>query len=202
MIFVKNLILKDLYIMKRWIFIIPIYLIMTLILNNGIEALGYSSPLALVLSISIIVTYNDDKSKGSFITNSLPVTRKEIIISKYIVLNLFIIFTVFSILLINYITHFKFSNLCTMNLNFKNILSFTFLSNIICAIIIPLYYSINNINILLILLLPLLFSLNSISRYLMPKLNFLNPISIVLFLLIMYSSMYSSIRLFENKDLE
>ncbi|NME95630.1 ABC-2 transporter permease [Clostridium cochlearium] len=197
----KNLILKDLYIMKRWIFIIPICLIMILVLNNGIEALGYSSPLALVLSISIIVTYNDDKSKGSFITNSLPVTRKEIIISKYIVLNLFIIFTVFSILLINYITHFKFSNLCTMNLNFKNILSFTFLSNIICAIIIPLYYSINNINILLILLLPLLFSLNSISRYLMPKLNFLNPISIVLFLLIMYSSMYSSIRLFENKDI-
>lgn len=84
----------------------------------------------------------------------------------------------------------------------KKYTSFIFLPNIICAIIIPLYYSINNINILLILLLPLLFSLDSISRYLIPKLNFLNPISIVLFLLIMYSSMYSSIRLFENKDLE
>ena len=56
----KNLILKDLYIMKRWIFIIPIYLIMILVLNNGIEALGYFIPLALVLGISIIVTRNDD----------------------------------------------------------------------------------------------------------------------------------------------
>lgn len=198
----KNLILKDLYIMKRWIFIIPIYLIMTLILNNGIEALGYFIPLALVLGISIIVTCNDDEKKSSFIINSLPVNRREIIISKYIVLNLIIIFIAFSIILIHYTTHFKFSNLCTINLSLKDILSFIFLSNIICAIIIPLYYSINNINILLILLLPLLFSLNAISSNLLPKLNFINPISIVLFLLIMYSSMYSSIRLFENKDIE
>ncbi|MDU1442379.1 MAG: ABC-2 transporter permease [Clostridium cochlearium] len=193
----KNLILKDLYIIKQWLFVIPILLAIVLVLNNNIESLD----LALSITISIRLIYNDDKSKGSFITNSLPVTRKEIIISKYIVLNLFIIFTAFSILLINYITYSKFPNLCTMNLNLKNILSFIFLPNIICAIIIPLYYSINNINILLILL-PLLFSLDSISRYLIPKLNFLNPISIVLFLLIMYSSMYSSIRLFENKDLE
>ncbi|MBE6063936.1 MAG: ABC-2 transporter permease [Clostridium cochlearium] len=198
MIFVKNLILKDLYIIKQWLFVIPILLAIVLVLNNNIESLD----LALSITISIRLIYNDDKSKGSFITNSLPVTRKEIIISKYIVLNLFIIFTAFSILLINYITYSKFPNLCTMNLNLKNILSFIFLPNIICAIIIPLYYSINNINILLILLLPLLFSLDSISRYLIPKLNFLNPISIVLFLLIMYSSMYSSIRLFENKDIE
>lgn len=194
----KNLILKDLYIIKQWLFVIPVLLAIVLVLNNNIEGLD----LGLSIAISIRLIYNDDKSKAGFIINSLPVTRKEIIISKYIVLNLFIIFTAFSILLINYITHFKFPNLCTINLSLKDMLSFIFLPNIICAIIIPLYYSINNINILLILLLPLLSSLDSISRYLMPKLNFLNPISIVLFLLIMYSSMYSSIRLFENKDLE
>ncbi|BDR63685.1 ABC-2 transporter permease [Clostridium tetani] len=198
----KNLILKDLYIMKRWIFAIPIYLIIALILNNGIEALGYFIPLALSIAISIRLIYNDDKIKGSFIINSLPITRKEIIISKYIILSLLIIFIAFSIILINYITYFKFSNLCTINLSLKDILSFIFLSNIICAITIPLYYSINNINILLLALLPLFFSLNPISTYLIPKLNFLNPISIVLFLLIMYSSMHSSIRLFENMDIE
>lgn len=198
----KNLILKDFYIMKRWIFVIPISLIVILVLNNGIEGLGYSSPLTLVFAISIIVTCNDDEKKSSFIINSLPVNRREIIISKYIVLNLIIIFIAFSIILIHYITHFKFPNLCTVNLNLKDMLSFIFLSNIMCAIIIPLYYSINNMDISLLLLLPLFFSLNSISAYLIPKLNFFNPISIVLFLLIMYLSMYSSIRLFENKDIE
>lgn len=118
----KNLILKDLYIIKQWLFVIPILLAIVLVLNNNIESLD----LALSIAISIRLIYNDDKSKGSFITNSLPVTRKEIIISKYIVLNLFIIFTAFSILLINYITYSKFPNLCTMNLNLKNILPLYF----------------------------------------------------------------------------
>lgn len=194
----KNLILKDLYIMKRWIFITPIFFIIVLVLNNSIETLD----LVLSIGISIKLISNDDEKKSSFIINSLPVTQREIIISKYIVLNLIIIFIAFSIILIYYITHFKFPNLCTINLNLKDMLSFIFLSNIICAIIIPLYYSINNINVLLLTLLPILFSLDHISTYLIPKLNFLNPISIVLFLLIMYSSIHSSIRLFENKDIE
>ncbi|AVP55595.1 hypothetical protein DP130_00010 [Clostridium tetani] len=198
MIFVKNLILKDLYIIKQWVFLIPIFLAIALVLNNGTVSLA----LALSIAISIRLIYNDDKIKGSFIINSLPVTRKEIIISKYIVSNLLIIFIAFSIILIHYITYFKFPNLYTMNLSLKNILSFIFLSNIICAIIIPLYYSINNINILLLILFPLFFSPYHISTYLIPKLNFLNPIGIVLFLLIMYSSMHSSIRLFESMDIE
>ncbi|KHO39761.1 ABC-2 transporter permease [Clostridium tetani] len=194
----KNLFLKDLYIIKQWVFLIPIFLAIALVLNNGTVSLA----LALSIAISIRLIYNDDKIKGSFIINSLPVTGREIIISKYIILNLIIIFIAFSIILIHYITHSKFPNLCTAILNLKDILSFIFLSNIICAIIIPLYYSINNINIFLLILLPLFFSLDPISTYLIPKLNFLNPISIVLFLLIMYSSMHSSIRLFESMDIE
>lgn len=198
----KNLILKDFYIIKQWLSIIPIFLIIALALNNGIETLGYFIPLALVFALSIRLLYNDDEKKSSFIINSLPVTGREIIISKYIILNLIIIFIAFSIILIYYITYFKFPNLCTMILSLKDILSFIFLSNIICAIIIPLYYSINNINVLLLTLLPILLSLDRISTYLIPKLNFLNPIGIVLFLLIMYSSIHSSIRLFESRDIE
>ncbi|CDI50031.1 ABC-2 transporter permease [Clostridium tetani] len=87
----KSLILKDLYNIRHNIKSLPLILAIltvTLILQNGVS--GYTSMCVLVCGMMFITTFNlDNISKWNKYAVAMPISRKDIVVSKYVMLFIF-----------------------------------------------------------------------------------------------------------------
>ncbi|MFJ8352449.1 ABC-2 transporter permease [Bacillus paramycoides] len=87
----KQLILKEFFLQKKmfpFYFLIPILSIF----RNSVEPMGIAIGLFMTCSMIIYISfYYEEKSKTEKVLVSLPITRKEIVIAKYISSTLFII---------------------------------------------------------------------------------------------------------------
>ncbi|MEK7014954.1 ABC-2 transporter permease [Bacillus sp. FSL R9-9410] len=87
----QQLILKDFFLQKK---MFPFYFLITIlsIFRNSVEPMGIAIGLFVTCSTIIYISfYYEEKSKTGKVLVSLPITRKEIVIAKYISTTLFII---------------------------------------------------------------------------------------------------------------
>lgn len=87
----QQLILKEFFLQKKmfpFYFLIPILSIF----KNSVDPMGVAIGLFITCSTIIYISfYHEEKSKTEKVLVSLPITRKEIVIAKYISSSLFII---------------------------------------------------------------------------------------------------------------
>ncbi|KGI40600.1 ABC-2 transporter permease [Clostridium tetani] len=198
----KNIILRDLYLIKKQIlFLILIHIpiiFIRLFHNNDLDIFYYYK--IIVLSILMLSICSIEKS--SFILISLPITRKEIIISKYIVLNIISISVIgFAWTICHFINYIN-ANSTLIIFSIKDMFSLILLANIIFGTLIPLYYLEPIFFTVLIFLLFFIMvsTFYSLSNLIL-NLNSISPLGLCFFLLFIFLSIYSSIKLFEDKDL-
>ncbi|RYU99071.1 hypothetical protein DP144_07000 [Clostridium tetani] len=198
----KNIILRDLYLIKKQIlFLISIYIpiiFIRLFHNNDLDVFYYYK--IMLISILLLSLFSIEKSNCILI--SLPTTRKEIIISKYIVSNIISIFiTSFTWTICHFINYIN-ANSTLIIFSIKDMFSLILLANIISGTLIPLYYLEPIFFNFLIILLFFIMSSNLYSlSNLIPNLNSISPFGLCFFLLFIFLSIYSSIKLFEDEDL-
>lgn len=87
----QQLILKEFFLQKK---MIPFYFLIPVlsIFRNSVEPMGIAIGLFITCSTIIYISfYYEEKSKTEKVLVSLPITRKEIVIAKYISTTLFII---------------------------------------------------------------------------------------------------------------
>ncbi|MBX0355936.1 ABC-2 transporter permease [Bacillus toyonensis] len=87
----QQLILKEFFLQKK---MIPFYFLIPVlsIFRNSVEPMGIAIGLFMTCSMIIYISfYYEEKSKTEKVLVSLPITRKEIVIAKYISTTLFII---------------------------------------------------------------------------------------------------------------
>ncbi|BFN04037.1 ABC-2 transporter permease [Clostridium tetani] len=198
----KNIILRDLYLIKKQIlFLISIYIpiiFIRLFHNNDLDVFYYYK--IMLISILLLSLFSIEKSNCILI--SLPTTRKEIIISKYILLNIISIFiTSFTWTICHFINYIN-ANSTLIIFSIKDMFSLILLANIIFGTLIPLYYLEPIFFNFLIILLFFIMSSNLYSlSNLIPNLNSISPLGLCFFLLFIFLSIYSSIKLFEDEDL-
>ncbi|HDR7946677.1 TPA: ABC-2 transporter permease [Bacillus toyonensis] len=87
----QQLILKEFFLQKK---MIPFYFLIPVlsIFRNSVEPMGIAIGLFMTCSMIIYISfYYEEKSKAEKVLVSLPITRKEIVIAKYISTTLFII---------------------------------------------------------------------------------------------------------------
>lgn len=136
-----NLIKKDILIQKK---IIPFLCIFVIIfaLNNQINSRG--SIYILGVTIGYILTIGalayDETYKGNILINSLPITRKNVVLSKYLAIFFFtafsLIFLTFMALIFNVI---GISDLTIKYISFTDIKIITSTVIILSSIMIPLF---------------------------------------------------------------
>ncbi|RXI54180.1 ABC-2 transporter permease [Clostridium tetani] len=193
----KNIISRDLYLIKKQILFLIIIFI-RLFHNNDLDVFYYYK--IIVLSILILSICSIEKPDCILI--SLPITRKEIIISKYIVLNIISIFVIgFTWTICHFINYIN-ANSTPIIFSIKDMFSLILLANIIFGTLIPLYY-LEPIffKFLITLLFFIMFSkLYSLSN-LMRNLNSISPLGLCFFLLFIYYLINKSIKLFEDVDI-
>ncbi|MBJ7928168.1 MULTISPECIES: ABC-2 transporter permease [Bacillus cereus group] len=97
----QQLILKEFFLQKKMIpfyFLIPVLLIF----RNSVEPMGIAIGLFMTCSMIIYISfYYEEKSKTEKVLVSLPITRKEIVIAKYISTTLFIIVVILGNILLD-----------------------------------------------------------------------------------------------------
>ncbi|WP_242234733.1 ABC-2 transporter permease [Bacillus cereus group sp. BfR-BA-01316] len=87
----QQLILKEFFLQKK---MLPFYFLIPIlsIFRNSVEPMGIAIGLFITCSMIIYISfYYEEKSKTEKVLVSLPITRKEIVIAKYISTTLFII---------------------------------------------------------------------------------------------------------------
>lgn len=86
----QQLILKEFFLHKKmfpFYFLIPIFSVF----RNPVQPMGIAIGLFITCSTIIYISfYHEEKSKAEKVLVSLPITRKEIVIAKYISSSLFI----------------------------------------------------------------------------------------------------------------
>ncbi|NSJ90888.1 ABC-2 transporter permease [Coprococcus sp. MSK.21.13] len=198
----KNLIIKDLYLIKKQIlFLISIYIpiiFIRLFHNNDLDvSYYYKIILTLILILSLLSI-----EKSDCILISLPTTRKEIIISKYILLNIISVFVISFTWTICHFINYINVNSVPIIFSIKDIFSLILLANIIFGTLITLYYLepmffTFSLTLLFFIMFSKLYSLSN----LITNLNSISPLGLCFFLLFMFLSMHSSIKLFKDKDI-
>lgn len=118
-----NLIKKDLIVQKNsWFFLLIYGLFCVFVLNDNMMN-DYSA--AIILMPTIVVIFNftvwayDEKVKFYYITNSLPVTRKEFVLSKYLITFIYVGFAIIYILGLGVLNNIVFG------IKLKNIINLT-----------------------------------------------------------------------------
>ena len=196
----KNMLLKDLYLTKKHLLYIVIFFLSSSIkLFLGNASLNKFIYYSMILFFNMVLSISSLNESNSTI-NSLPVTRKEIILSKFIFFNINYISIIAFLYILSNLMHYLNTDLIVFTLNIKDLFSLMILSNFVFTIIIFLY----NLYIMLfyfslIFIFPLVkpsFLSDSIS-----KLNNIAPLKICMFLLFIYYLINKSVKLFENVDI-
>ena len=216
----KGLIIKDLCVIKnqmKTLLLVLAFFVIFSIINEDATFILFLIPFYMIMIL--ITTFNyDEFNKWDSYCNSLPLSRKEIVKSKYILFNA----TSLIVLILGIIASFIIPNFIentTFELLFASIIGVAFGICLVISLLIPFYYKFgaNKGRIMLLLCVTILVLLigfitsldvfnNSKLTLLFNSLNNLNIITITLFLfiislIIMYVSYLISIKIYFNKEL-
>ena len=216
----KGLIIKDLCViknqMKTLLLVLAFFIIFSIISEDATFIL-FLVPFYMIMIL--ITTFNyDEFNKWDSYCNSLPLSRKEIVKSKYILFNatsliVLILGIIASFIIPNFIENTTFESL------FASIIGVAFGICLVISLLIPFYYKFGSSKgrimlflciVILALLIGMITSLDIFNnKELMNLLNSLNNLSlgmitlllIILAIIVMSISNYISVRIYKNKEL-
>ena len=216
----KGLIIKDLCVLKnqmKTLLLVLAFFIIFAILNEDASFILFLVPFYMIMIL--ITTFNyDEFNKWDSYCNSLPLSRKEIVKSKYILFNVtslivLIVGILASFIIPNFIENTTFESL------FASIIGIAFGICLVISLLIPFYYKFgaNKGRIMLFLCIVILALVIGVissldifnNRELMNLLNQFNDLSlgvitlflIILTVIIMTISYCISVRVYKNKEL-
>ncbi len=216
----KGLIVKDLCVLKNQIktlLLVLAFFVIFSIINEDTSFILFLVPFYMIMIL--ITTFNyDEFNKWDSYCNSLPLSRKEIVKSKYILFNatsliVLIVGILASLIIPSFIENTTFESL------FASIIGVAFGICLVISLLIPFYYKFgaNNGRIMLLLcivifalIVGMITSLDIFNNIeLMHLLNSLNNLSlgmitlllIILTIIVMTISYYISVRIYKNKEL-
>ena len=216
----KGLIIKDLCVLKnqmKTLLLVLAFFIIFSIINEDATFILFLVPFYMIMIL--ITTFNyDEFNKWDSYCNSLPLSRKEIVKSKYILFNatsliVLILGIIASFIIPNFIENTTFESL------FASIIGVAFGICLVISLLIPFYYKFGSSKgrimlflciVILALLIGMITSLDIFNnKELMNLLNSLNNLSlgmitlllIILTSIVMSISNYISVRIYKNKEL-
>ena len=216
----KGLIIKDLCVLKnqmKTLLLVLAFFVIFSIINEDATFILFLVPFYMIMIL--ITTFNyDEFNKWDAYCNSLPLSRKEIVKSKYILFNatsliVLIVGILTSIIIPNFIENTTFESL------FASIIGVAFGICLVISLLIPFYYKFGANKgrimlflciVILALIIGMITSLDIFNNIeLMNLLNSLNNLSIgmitllliILTIIVMSISYYISVRIYKNKEL-
>ncbi len=216
----KGLIIKDLCVIKnqmKTLLLVLAFFVIFSIINEDATFILFLVPFYMIMIL--ITTFNyDEFNKWDSYCNSLPLSRKEIVKSKYILFNatsliVLIVGILSSLIIPNFIENTTFESL------FASIIGVAFGICLVISLLIPFYYKFGSSKgrimlflciVILALLIGMITSLDIFNnKELMNLLNSLNNLSlgmitlllIILTSIVMSISYYISVRIYKNKEL-
>ena len=216
----KGLIIKDLCVLKnqmKTLLLVLAFFIIFSIINEDATFILFLVPFYMIMIL--ITTFNyDEFNKWDSYCNSLPLSRKEIVKSKYILFNatsliVLIVGILSSLIIPNFIENTTFESL------FASIIGVAFGICLVISLLIPFYYKFGSSKgrimlflciVILALLIGMITNLDIFNnKELMNLLNSLNNLSlgmitlllIILTSIVMSISYYISVRIYKNKEL-
>ena len=216
----KGLIIKDLCVLKnqmKTLLLLLAFFVIFSIINEDATFILFLIPFYMIMIL--ITTFNyDEFNKWDSYCNSLPLSRKEIVKSKYILFNatsliVLILGIIASFIIPNFIENTTFESL------FASIIGVAFGICLVISLLIPFYYKFGSSKgrimlflciVILALLIGMITSLDIFNnKELMNLLNSLNNLSlgmitlllIILTSIVMSISYYISVRIYKNKEL-
>lgn len=216
----KGLIIKDLCVLKnqmKTLLLVLVFFIIFSIINNDATFILFLIPFYMIMIL--ITTFNyDEFNKWDSYCNSLPLSRKEIVKSKYILFNA----TSLSVLILGILASFIIPNFIentTFESLFASIIGVFFGICLVISLLIPFYYKFGSSKgrimlflciVILALIIGMITSLDIFNNIeLINLINSLNNLSlgmitlllIVLIVIIMVISYYISVKIYNNKEL-
>ena len=216
----KGLIIKDLCViknqMKSLLLVLALFIFLS-IANKDATFVLFLIPFYMIMIL--ITTFNyDEFNKWDSYCNSLPLSRKEIVKSKYILFNatsliVLIVGILASLIIPNFIENTTFESL------FASIIGVAFGICLVISLLIPFYYKFGSNKgrimlflciVILALIIGMITSLDIFNnKEQMNLLNSLNNLSlgmitlllIILAIIVMSISYYISVRIYKNKEL-
>ena len=215
----KGLIIKDLCVLKnqmKTLLLVLAFFIIFSIINEDATFILFLVPFYMIMIL--ITTFNyDEFNKWDSFCNSLPLSRKEIVKSKYILFNatsliVLILGIIASLIIPNFIENITFESI------FASIIGVAFGICLVISLLIPFYYKFGSQKgrimlflciVILALLIGAITSLDIFNNIeLMNLINNLNNLSLGMFALlliivtviIMTISYYISIKIYSNKE--
>lgn len=215
----KGLIIKDLCVLKnqmKTLLLVLAFFIIFSIINEDATFILFLVPFYMIMIL--ITTFNyDEFNKWDSYCNSLPLSRKEIVKSKYILFNatsliVLILGIIASLIIPNFIENITFESI------FASIIGVAFGICLVISLLIPFYYKFGSQKgrimlflciVILALLIGAITSLDIFNNIeLMNLINNLNNLSLGMFALlliivtviIMTISYYISIKIYSNKE--
>ena len=215
----KGLIIKDLCVIKnqmKTLLLVLAFFIIFSIINEDATFILFLVPFYMIMIL--ITTFNyDEFNKWDSYCNSLPLSRKEIVKSKYILFNATSLIALILGILASFIIPSFIEN-TTFESLFASIIGVAFGICLVISLLIPFYYKFGSSKgrimlflciVLLALLIGAITSLDIFNnKELMNIINSLNNLSlgmftlllIILTVIIMSISYYISVRIYKNKE--
>lgn len=138
-----NLLLKDLYLIRKHLWITVFYSFMTFIILQGIKntEIVYSMGIVMIgYTMTIYTTAYDDKNDSEVILNSLPTSRFQIVFSRYISVILFAVLGMSAMILAGFILgSFNIMNI-NSGIKFESIIGGLVGLSIIAFLYLPTYF--------------------------------------------------------------
>ena len=215
----KGLIIKDLCVLKnqmKTLLLVLAFFIIFSIINEDATFILFLVPFYMIMIL--ITTFNyDEFNKWDSFCNSLPLSRKEIVKSKYILFNatsliVLILGIIASLIIPNFIENITFESI------FASIIGVAFGICLVISLLIPFYYKFGSqkgrimLFLCIVILALLIGAITSLDIFniieLMNLINNLNNLSLGMFALlliivtviIMTISYYISIKIYSNKE--
>ncbi len=215
----KGLIIKDLCVLKnqmKTLLLVLAFFIIFSIINEDATFILFLVPFYMIMIL--ITTFNyDEFNKWDSYCNSLPLSRKEIVKSKYILFNATSLIALILGILASFIIPSFIEN-TTFESLFASIIGVAFGICLVISLLIPFYYKFGSSKgrimlflciVILALLIGAITSLDIFNnKELMNIINSLNNLSlgmftlllIILTVIIMSISYYISVRIYKNKE--
>jgi len=136
-----NLILKDILIQKKYFYFVLGYIAISLVTMSDSSALYYLVSVTIAFLFSISSFAYEEKNKCDMVINSLPVTRREVILSKYISIILFSLISVAIMSILGIIVNaFHISYIKLGSITLSEIKSIIFTCVILSSVMFPIYF--------------------------------------------------------------
>ena len=215
----KGLIIKDLCVLKnqmKTLLLVLAFFIIFSIINEDATFILFLVPFYMIMIL--ITTFNyDEFNKWDSYCNSLPLSRKEIVKSKYILFNATSLIALILGILASFIIPSFIEN-TTFESLFASIIGVAFGICLVISLLIPFYYKFGSskgrimLFLCIVILALLILAITSLdifnNKELMNIINSLNNLSlgmftlllIILTVIIMSISYYISVRIYKNKE--